>query len=56
MTKKEILSALKGLKDKSYELCLKKNVITKDEFVKLTDRLYKDICGLEKEVSEDKKE
>jgi hypothetical protein len=54
MTKKDILIAIKFLKDKSYELCLKKNVITKEEFVKLTDRLYKDICNLEKEVGEDK--
>jgi Ni,Fe-hydrogenase maturation factor len=50
MTKKEILPSLKEIRDKSYELCLKKNVITKEEYEKLTDSLYKKISNLLEDI------
>lgn len=50
MTKKSIADALKDIQDRAYALCLKKNVITKDEYEDLTDRLYRKISNLKDEV------
>lgn len=52
MTKKDILTDLKEIQDRTFALCLKKNVITLEEFEDLTDRLYRKICRLKKEIEE----
>ncbi len=51
MVKKDLLASVKKIKDQSCELRLKLHVITKEEFIKITDRLYRDVCNLEAEIS-----
>lgn len=53
MTKKEIKAELFKIKTTTTELQLKTHVITKEEFIKIVDKLQRQIKTLETSIDED---
>jgi hypothetical protein len=55
MSKSDILEELKPITTLAFELKMKANVITKDEFIKLTDKLYSKLETITKNIKSDTK-
>jgi hypothetical protein len=55
MIKETIISELERIRSSTYVLILKTNVIDKEEYIKLTNKLYNQVNKLIKEINENSK-